>query len=44
MSINQNNTIMNNDINKITHIDMPKGCRYMSDDDRLLNGMFLWNW
>lgn len=30
---------MNNDINKITHIDMPKGCRYMSDDDRLLNGM-----
>lgn len=30
---------MNNNMNHVTQIDMPKGCRYMSDDDRLLNGM-----
>lgn len=34
----QNKAFMNN-MNNVMQIDMPKGCRYMSDDDRLLNGM-----
>ena len=32
-------TIMDNNINKVIQIDMPKGCRYMSDYDKLLDGI-----
>ena len=37
MSINKNKT-MDNNINNMISIDMPKGCRYMSDYENLLNG------
>ena len=39
MIINKNITIMNNNINNAIQIDMPKGCRYMSDYDKLLDGI-----
>ena len=38
MSINKNKTIMDNNINNMISISMPKGCRYMSDYENLLNG------
>lgn len=38
MIINKNRTIMDNSINNVIQIDMPKGCRYMSDYEKLLNG------
>lgn len=39
MSINKNITIMNDNINNAIQINMPKGCRYMSDYDKLLDGI-----
>ena len=38
MSIKKNKTIMDNNINNMISISMPKGCRYMSDYENLLNG------
>ena len=35
MSINKNKTIMDNNINNMISISMPKGCRYMSDYENL---------